>query len=87
MLQTLPQILSYPHQGDKNIMESESNKSLVLSINDLVGDNQSSVELKQTSRGVNVGVKCYATNVESAKEQAVKAFDELLQKYQRDPEQ
>ena len=68
-------------------MESDGNKSLVLSINDLVGDNQSSVELKQTSRGVNVGVKCYANNVESAKEQAVKAFDELLMKYQREQEQ
>jgi hypothetical protein len=63
-------------------MEGEHNKSIVLSLNDLTGDNQSSVELKQTSKGINVTVKSYASNVESAKEQAVKVFDELQQRYQ-----
>jgi uncharacterized protein YjhX (UPF0386 family) len=63
-------------------MSEDGNKSLVLSINDMLGDNQSSVEIAKTSKSITYKVKCYNNNPDNAKDKAVEIFDQLKEKYQ-----
>ena len=64
-------------------MENENNKSLVLNINDVLNDSQSSVKLSQTSRGTNWEIKVYNSNPEKALEIANTLFEQCREKYQR----
>lgn len=67
-------------------MGEDSNKSLVLSINDMLSDNQSSVEIAKTSKSITYKVKCYNCNPDAARDKAVEIFDELQEKYQLNQE-
>jgi uncharacterized protein YjhX (UPF0386 family) len=62
-------------------MREEGNKSLVLSINDMLSDNQSSVEIAKTSKSVTYKVKCYNSNPDAARDKAVEIFNDLQEKY------
>ena len=62
-------------------MGDDNNKSIVLSINDLISDHQSSIEIAKTSKSTTYKVKIYATDPDIAKIKAMNIFDELEKKY------
>jgi len=62
-------------------MNNSANKSLVLNVNDLLSDSQSSVEISKTSKCVTFKVKCYNNSPDLAREKAEEIFDSLQEKY------
>ena len=56
-------------------MEEKKNFEAVIDVN------TSSVEIKKTSKGVNIGVKIYNENPRTAQKEAVTIFDQLNKKY------
>ena len=62
-------------------MESENNKSMVLNVNDVLNDTQSSVVLTQSTKGVGWKIKVYDNNPTKALEKAQELFENCKQKY------
>lgn len=60
---------------------TEENKSLVLNVNDAFNDNQSSVKLTQTTKGVTWEVKVYDSKPEKAFSVAEELFSKCKEKY------
>ena len=64
---------------------TEDQLQLVSDIRDLLRaqvSSLSSVQLERTSRGVNVNVKCYATDLQEASRLAEAEYDRLVSKYE-----
>jgi len=59
----------------------DDTKSLVLNVNDVLNDNQSSVKLSQTTKGVTWEIKVYNGNPEQALSVADGLFMKCKEKY------
>jgi len=59
----------------------EENKSLILNVNDVLNDQQSSVKLTQTTKGTTWEIKVYNSNPETAFTIAEELFNRCKEKY------